>query len=118
MSMYPHSVSVFCRVGTIGSDEWTRADIEPVRFGHTSASHRSVAGDTGTRSLLVLIPAQALGGYVAPDEFDGAPGTWTLRGGDMVANLCDQPEPPRDALRIESVSVVRISGQIHHLEVR
>lgn len=118
MSLYPHTCTVYTRLGSIGDNTWVKRDLSPVRFDASAVSRRTVGGDAGTRSALVIIPKAALGGYVPPSEFDESNDAWTIKGGDMVACKCNADEPPHDAIRVESVSIVRISDEIHHLEVR
>ena len=119
MSLYPHTCTIWCRLDGIGGDSWAHVELSPVRFETSASYHRATGGDTGSRGVLVLVPACALGGYVSPAEFDGTPSTWTARQGDMVSEGgSDEERPPKDAQRITQTNLVRLGKDVHHLEVR
>lgn len=67
-----------------GLDEYVRRVIKGVRW---YSDHKTSVGTTGLVSAdiyKVRIPAEKLTGYVLPQEYTGADGTWTIRKGDTI----------------------------------
>ena len=118
MSMYPHTVTLWCRMGGSGREEaWTRTVLEGVRFDAEAGTSRSPGGDRSASSAMLLVPAAAMEGYVPPARFVGE--GWTLRPRDMVAEGDVAGDgPSADAVGVASVKAVRVGSGIHHLEAR
>lgn len=65
-----------------------------------SRTQTTVAGDGGllaANEFIVRIPCELCGSYVAPKDYTGAAGTWTLRPGDIIVKGEAAEENPRPA---------------------
>lgn len=117
MGRYPHTVTVYNRLGEDGrSEKWTHTVIHGVRIEPRRGASRAVGGDRSLDSVKVFIPG-SIRGYVSPESFCGE--GWTLRERDvLVEGACDSPSPSGVKYPITYVdSFSRSSSRVHHFEV-
>ena len=99
--MFPHSVTIFCKTESNHVASWQIYQLKGVRYEDTKGSKRSSPGDTSSVNAVVLIP------------YD----TWISKGDKLVFGAGEFSQPPKGALTVTEVSVVRVGRKIHHLEV-
>jgi len=118
MRAHGHIVTVYNSQGETGRRAaWSRSVLAGVRLQVSSASAAAMGGREERGGATLYVPG-SLAGYVAPGDFTGAPGSWTLRDGDMIAEgISDEPAPPAGALRVTGVEAARdAAGRVHHLK--
>jgi len=116
MAQYPHTVTIYNRLGVAERKEaWSRFVLHGIRVETRRGSTRMVGGDGSLDSVRVYIPG-CPDGYVQPDAFEGK--GWTLRERDVIVEgESDTVEPSGMQHPITYVDVFyRGTDRIHHFE--
>ena len=106
--------TLFIKTVRSGVETWERRVVRNVSWFSTMDAQLVNGGMAKVRSLALRIPEDAdFGGaqYVPPHEWTGAEGTWTLRGGDLVARgIVNMPTGGMRALAAECAEMMSVTG--------
>lgn len=102
-------------------DIWKRTIVEGVSFYKDTKIGINENGATTEDVCKIRIPENHCDGYVPPEGYTGADGTWTIQNDDyIVKGVSDQeitrPIELKDAIRINSFSDNR-RGSLPHLRI-
>jgi|GEM_PF-666534 len=96
-----------------GYDNYKRTVLSGVSwFSRTQTSVSSDGGLLAANEITVRIPGEICDGYVAPKDYTGASGTWTLQPGDIIVKGAVPDENPRPAelkAKYEMMTIVGVT---------
>jgi len=96
-----------------GYDTYKRTVLSGVSwFSRTQTSVSSDGGLLAANEITVRIPGEICDGYVAPKDYTGASGTWTLQPGDIIVKGAVPDENPRPAelkAKYEMMTIVGVT---------
>ena len=65
-------------------EQWKRKQIKSVEWYGSQKVSVSDNGINSADSYTVRVPLGQTGGFLLPEKYEGAPGTWTAKAGDIV----------------------------------
>ena len=104
--MYPDAVTWWHRQPDEGREaRWERTAVPEAHIETSRGSSRSVSGDSGSGTCVVIVPARCAGlcAWAAGDRF--------------AVGVSGASEPPSGAFTATHVEPVRMGGAVHHVEI-
>lgn len=123
--MFAHTVTLYNAAIKDGAETWRRTVLHGVLWCGSFGASGTKDGMRDMSTLEVIIPDKP--GYVTPEVYRGATGTWTLRPGDKmllgeirkdIDRTTKELESLGQVMTITSVETLGFGGTMRHWEVQ